>query len=274
VLGVTLWRDVSSAGLGKIPVIGMGTWEIGDVQNEGRTLEIQALRRGIELGMTMIDTAEMYGYGNAEKLVGQAIKGMRDGVFIVTKVSPHHFGYEDILSSCEGSIRRLGVEHIDLYLLHWPSRQVPIGETMKAMEELVSRGKIRYIGVSNFSVAQTLAAREALPRSEIACNEMRYSLTHRAIESELLPFCEKERLSVMAYSPLDTGKIPTSKVPRSLQDKYGMTPAQLMLNWVTQREAVVAIPKAAKVEHVEENAAAVGSRISADDYQVLSRMFD
>jgi diketogulonate reductase-like aldo/keto reductase len=258
----------------KIPVIGMGTWEIGDVQNEGRALEIQALRRGIELGITMIDTAEMYGYGNAEKLVGQAIKGMRDGVFIVTKVSPQHFGYEDVLSSCEASIRRLGVEHIDLYLLHWPSRQVPIGETMKAMEELVSRGKIRYIGVSNFSIAQTLAAREALPRSEIACNEVRYSLTHRAIESELLPFCEKERLTVMAYSPLDTGKIPTGKVPRSLLDKYGMTPAQLMLNWVTYREAVVAIPKAAKVEHVEEDAAAVSSRISADDYQALSRAFD
>ncbi|MDA4131540.1 MAG: aldo/keto reductase [Thaumarchaeota archaeon] len=258
----------------KIPVIGMGTWEIGDVQNEGRALEIQALHRGIELGMTMIDTAEMYGYGNAEKLVGQAIKGMRDQVFIVTKASPQHFGYEDLLSSCEGSIRRLGVEHIDLYLLHWPSRQVPIGETMKAMEELVSRGKIRYIGVSNFSITQTLAAREALPRSEIACNEVRYSLTHRTIESELLPFCEKEKLTVMAYSPLDTGKILTSKVPRSLLDKYGMTPAQLMLNWVTYREAVVAIPKAAKFEHVEENAAAVSSRISADDYQVLSRTFD
>jgi diketogulonate reductase-like aldo/keto reductase len=258
----------------KISVIGMGTWEIGDVQNEGRALEIKALRRGIELGMTTIDTAEMYGYGNAEKLVGQAIKGMRDGVFIVSKVSPQHFGYEDVLSSCEGSIRRLGVEHIDLYLLHWPSRQVPIGETMKAMEELVSRGKIRYIGVSNFSVAQTLAAREALPRSEIVCNEVRYSLTHRAIEAELLPFCEKERLTVMAYSPLDTGKVPTSKVPRSLLDKYGMKPAQLMLDWVTYKEAVVAIPKAAKVEHVEENAAAVSSRISADDYQVLSRTFD
>jgi diketogulonate reductase-like aldo/keto reductase len=217
----------------KIPVIGMGTWEMGDVQNEGRVLEIQALRRGIELGMTMIDTAEMYGQGNAEKLVGQATKGMRDEVFIVTKVSPEHFGYEDVLRSCEASIRRLEVEHIDLYLLHWPSHEVPIEETMKAMEELVSRGKIRYIGISNFSVAQTLKAREALPRSEVACNEVRYSLTHRAVESELVPFCEKEKLTVMAYSPLDTGKIPTKKVPGSLLDKYGMTPAQLMLNWVT-----------------------------------------
>jgi len=258
----------------KIPVVGMGTWEMGDVQNEGRALELQALRRGIELGMTMIDTAEMYGHGNAEKLVGQAIKGMRDEVFIVTKVSPEHFAYDDVLSSCEASIRRLGVEHIDVYLLHWPSHKVPIEETMKAMEELVSRGKTRYIGVSNFSVAQTLKAREALPRSEIVCNEVRYSLTHRAVESELLPFCERERVTVVAYSPLDTGKIPTRKVPRPLLDKYGMTPAQLMLNWVTHKEAVVAIPKASKVEHIEEDASAVSARISNDDYQALSRIFD
>lgn len=257
----------------KVPVIGMGTWEMGDVQNEGRILEIQALRRGIELGMTMIDTAEMYGRGNAEKLVGQATKGMRDEVFIITKVSPEHFGYEDVLRSCEASIRRLGVEHIDLYLLHWPSNKVPIEETMKAMEELVSRGKIRYIGISNFSVAQTLKAREALPRSEVACNEVRYSLTHRAVESELIPFCEREKLTVVAYSPLDTGKIPTKKVPSSLLEKYGMTPAQLMLNWVTYREAVVAIPKASTVGHVEEDAAAVSTRISGDDYQALSRTF-
>ncbi len=258
----------------KVPAVGMGTWEMGDVQNEGRTLELKALRRGIELGMTMIDTAEMYGHGNAEKLVGQAIKGNRDEVFIVTKVSPEHFGYEDVLRSCEASIRRLGVEHVDLYLLHWPSHKVPIEETMKAMEELVSRGKTRYIGVSNFSVAQTLKAREALPRSEIVCNEVRYSLTHRDIESELLPFCQRERLTVIAYSPLDTGKIPTSKIPQRLLDKYGMTPAQLMLNWVTYKEAVVAIPKASNVEHVEEDAAAVKSKISGDDYMTLSRLFD
>ena len=258
----------------KIPVIGMGTWEIGDVQSAGRVLEVQALRRGIELGMTLIDTAEMYGYGNAEKLVGEAIKGMRDEVFIVTKVSPEHFGYEDLLSSCEGSIRRLGVEHIDLYLLHWPSQQVPIEETMKAMEELVSHGKVRYVGVSNFSVAQTLKAREALPRSDIICNEVRYSLTHRAVESGLIPFCEREKLTVIAYSPLDVGKIPAGKIPRALLDKYGMAPAQLMLNWVTYREQVVAIPKASKVEHVEMNAAAASARISGEDYRALSRTFD
>jgi diketogulonate reductase-like aldo/keto reductase len=257
----------------KISVIGMGTWEMGDAQNEGRALEIQALRKGIELGMTMIDTAEVYGYGNAEKLVGQAIKGMRDEVFIATKVSPQHFGYEDVLSACESSIRRLGVEHVDLYQLHWPSHEVPIEETMKAMEELVSRGKIRYIGISNFSVTQTLKAREALPRSEIVSNQVRYSLTHRSIESELLPFCEKEKLTVIAYQPLDSGKLPISRIPQALLDKYDMTPAQLMLNWVTYRETVVAIPKASKIDHVEKNAAAVSARVSADDYRSLSRMF-
>ena len=258
----------------KIPVLGMGTWEIGDAHNEGRASETKALRRGIELGMSMIDTAEMYGYGNAEKLVGQATKGMRDKVFIISKVSPEHHGYEDVLSSCEASIRRLAVEHIDLYLLHWPSRQIPIEETMKAMEDLVSRGKIRYIGVSNFSVAQTTKAREALPRSEVVCNEVRYSLTHRAIESELLPFCEREKLTVIAYSPLDTGKVPAGRIQQALLDKYGMTPAQLMLNWVTYKESVVAIPKASTLEHIEENAASLKTRISADDYRALSQKFD
>jgi diketogulonate reductase-like aldo/keto reductase len=143
---------------------------------------------------------------------------------------------------------------------------------MKAMEELVSRGRIRYIGVSNFSVAQTEEAREALPRSELVSNQLEYSLTHRGIEADLLPFCEKEKITVIAYSPLDTGRLP-KKFPRALLDKYEMTVAQLMLNWVTYRESVIAIPKASRVEHVEEDAAAVEQRLSADDYKALSRMF-
>ncbi len=252
----------------------MGTWEVGDVQNEGRTLEIQAIRKGIELGMSLIDTAEIYGYGNAEKLVGDAVKDIRDEVFIASKVSAHHFGYDDVLNACESSIKRLGVEHIDLYQLHWPSSKVPIKETMRAMEELVSRGKIRYVGVSNFSVAQTLEAREALPRSEIVSNQVRYSLTHRSIESELLPFCEKEKLTIIAYQPLDSGRISQAKIPQAILDKYGMTPAQIMLNWVTYRDAVVAIPKASNPKHVEENATAIRARISGDDYRAISRKFE
>jgi diketogulonate reductase-like aldo/keto reductase len=266
-------RELGKSGE-KIPVIGMGTWEIGDVKDESRALEIQAVRKGIELGMTLIDTAEMYGSGNAERLVGEAVKEIRDDVFIATKVSPQHFAYEDVLNACESSIKRLGVKHIDLYQLHWPSNEVPIQKTMKAMEELVARGKIRYIGVSNFSTTQTSKAREALPRSEIVSNQVRYSLTHRSIESGLLPFCEKEKLTVIAYQPLDSGRVPASKIPQSLLDKYGMTPAQLMLNWVTYRDAVVAIPKASDLEHVEQNATAISPRISADDYKALSRRFE
>jgi diketogulonate reductase-like aldo/keto reductase len=143
---------------------------------------------------------------------------------------------------------------------------------MSAMEELVTRGKVRYIGVSNFSVDQTTKAREALPRSEIVCNELRYSLTNREIESDLLPFCEDEKITVIAYSPLDSGKIPSSKFPHSLLERYGMTPAQLMLNWVTYSDDVVAIPKASNVEHVEANAASVAKRLSADDYDTLSKL--
>lgn len=256
----------------KVPLIGMGTWLIGEAKDEARALEIQALRKGLDLGMTLIDTAEMYGRGNAEKLVGEAITGAGDDAFIATKVSPEHFRYDDVLKSCEASIRRLGVKQIDLYQLHWSNHQVRIGETMKAMEELVSRGKIRYIGVSNFSVAETQDAREALPRSEIASNQVRYSLTDHTIEPYLLPFCEKEKITVIAYSPLDTGRLPR-KIPQALLDKYGMTVAQLMLNWVTYRDYVIAIPKASSVEHVEENAHALDGRISGDDFKALSGMF-
>ena len=256
----------------KVPVIGMGTWQVGNAREEARVLEIQAIRRGLELGMTLIDTAEMYGGGNAEKLVGEAIRGAEEDAFIATKVSPEHFGYDAVLKSCEASIRRLGVKQIDLYQLHWPSYRVPIEETMKAMEELVSRGRIRYIGVSNFSVAQTLEAREALPRSELASNQVEYSLTRRSIERNLLPFCEKQKITVIAYSPLNTGRLPRN-IPQALLDKYGMTVAQLMLNWVTNKESVIAIPKASSAAHVEEDASSVEKRISADDYNALSRMF-
>jgi diketogulonate reductase-like aldo/keto reductase len=257
----------------KIPVVGMGTWEIGDSKEEARAREIQAIRNGVELGMSLIDTAEMYGYGDSERLIGEAIKDIRDDVFVATKASPEHFGYEALLRACEESLRRLDIKHIDLYQLHWPSYHAPIEETMRAMQELVSRGKIRYIGVSNFSVAQTKKARDSLPRSEIVSNQVRYSLTHRSVEAEVLPFCEKEKLTIIAYKPLDSGRLPLSRIPKAVLDKYGMTPAQLMLNWVTYNDAVLAIPKASNLKHVQENAEAVRSKISADDYNKLSKMF-
>jgi diketogulonate reductase-like aldo/keto reductase len=258
----------------RIAVIGMGTWAMGNSTGEKNKQEVEALRKGIELGMKFIDTAESYGGGRSEALVGRAIREVRDQVFLATKVSPEHLGYDDVLKSCEASIERLEVKHIDLYQLHWPNPRVPIQETMRAMEELVSQGKIRYIGVSNFSVEQTAEAQESLPRSEIASNQVRYSPSSREIESELLPFCEKEKISVIAYSPLDRGDIPTRRLPKELLKKYDMTPAQIILNWVTYRERVVAIPKASNIEHIEENARSVDVRLTETDYRALSKTFE
>jgi diketogulonate reductase-like aldo/keto reductase len=257
----------------RIPVIGMGTWGMGNSTGEKRKEELLALEKGIELGMRFIDTAEIYGNGKSETLVGEAIREIRDEVFLATKVSPDHFNYDDVLRSCEASLQRLEVKSVDLYQLHWPSPRIRIQETMRAMEELVSQGKVRYIGVSNFSVEQTIEAQESLPRSELVSNEVQYSITSREIESELIPFCEKDKITVIAYSPLDRGKIPLSKVPKELLDKYELTPAQIMLNWVTHREPVTAIPKAGRVAHVEENSKAVDVRLSDDDYQKLSKLF-
>lgn len=258
----------------RIPIIGMGTWAMGNSSGDLRREEVAALRRGIELGMTFIDTAEIYGHGRSETLVGEAIKDLRDEVFLATKVAPQHFRYNDVIKSCEESIERLGVKFVDLYQLHWPSPHIPINETMRAMEELISRGKTRYVGISNFSVEGTIQAQEALPRSELVSNQVRYSITYRSIESDILPFCDREKLTVIAYSPLDTGNIPISRIPKTMLEKYEMTPAQLMLNWVTYPEPVVTIPKASKVTHVEENASAVDIRISEDDYRALSRRFE
>ena len=258
----------------RIPVIGMGTWAMGNNTGEKNQEEVEALEKGIELGMRFIDTAEAYGGGRSETLVGRAIRDVRDQVFLATKVSPEHFGYDDVMRSCEASIERLGVKYIDLYQLHWPNPRVPIQETLRAMDDLVSQGKVRYIGVSNFSVEQTAEAQESLPRSEIVSNQVRYSPSSREIESELLPFCEKEKITVIAYSPLDKGDIPTGRLPNELLKKYDMTAAQIVLNWVTYRERVMAIPKASSIEHIKENAESVDVRLTQTDYQALSRAFE
>jgi diketogulonate reductase-like aldo/keto reductase len=252
----------------------MGTWTMGNSTGERNTEELEALKRGIELGTGFIDTAESYGKGRSETLVGRAIRDVRDQVFLATKVSPEHFGYDDVLKSCTASLERLEVKYIDLYQLHWPNSRVPIKETMKAMEELVSEGKVRYIGVSNFSAEELTEAQASLPRSEIVSNQVRYSPGSREIESELLPFCEGEKVTVIAYSPLDRGDIPVDKIPERLLKRYEMTAAQAVLNWVTYREGVVAIPKASNLKHVEENADSLNVRLNDTDYQTLSKAFE
>jgi len=252
----------------------MGTWAMGNHSSgTERSREIEALRRGLDLGMSLLDTAEMYGYGESERLVGEAIVDRRDSAFIATKVAPEHFHYDDTIRSCQSSLEMLSVKTIDLYQLHWPNPRIPIKETMRAMEQLVALGKIRYIGVSNFSVEQTMEAQESLSKNEIVSNQLRYSLTSRSIEGALLPYCEKEKITVIAYSPLDKGRLPQTRIPKGMLTRYGATAAQLMLSWVAHKKEVIAIPKAGRLEHVEENADASDLRISDDDYAQLSKIF-
>jgi len=254
----------------KISTIGMGTWRIGSYHSqEEKAEQIRAIRRGIDLGINLIDTAEMYGDGRSERLIAEAISGSRDSVFIATKVWPDHLRHDDVIAACDQSLQRLGVRSVDLYQVHWPNPSVPMRETMSAMEELVRAGKTRYVGVSNFSTLQVEEAREALSRSELVSNQVEYSVANRSAEKDVLPYCKKEGLTLIAYSPLARGAIPESLIPAPLRQRYGMTPVQIMLNWVTRDDAVVAIPKAARLSHVEENAASVSVRFSRSDYDLV-----
>jgi diketogulonate reductase-like aldo/keto reductase len=254
----------------RVSVIGMGAWGMGLLKNsEAWTRELRSLRRGMELGVTLIDTAEIYSSGRSEELVGEAVKGHREEVLLATKVAPPHLDHDAVIKACNKSLRRLGTTYIDLYQVHWPDPSVSIKETMSAMEKLVQEGKVRYIGVSNFGVAETTDARAALGRNEITSNQVEYSLTNRYVEPEILPYCSREGITLIAYSPLAHGRITTS-VQESLLGRYKMTPAQIMLNWVTRNECVVAIPKASDVAHMEENAASVSARFDPKDYELLS----
>ena len=237
--------------------------------SEERAKEVRALRRGVELGITLIDTAEVYTAGRSEEMVGEAIREIRKDVFIATKVSPGHLHYDDVIKSCRASLKRLGTSYVDLYQVHWPNPRIPIKETMTAMEKLVDEGAIRFVGVSNFSVSETEEAMNSMSRNEVVSNQVEYSLTNRYVEPEILPYCAKEKVTLVAYSPLAEGKIAES-LPSAVLRKYHMTPAQVMLNWVTRHEQVVAIPKAAGVAHMEENASSVSVRFDPAEYDQVA----
>jgi diketogulonate reductase-like aldo/keto reductase len=255
----------------QVSTVGMGTWRIGSYRtSEERKGQVQALRKGVELGINLIDTAEMYSSGRSEEVVGEAIKGLRKEVFVASKVSPDNLHHDDVIKSCRASLARLGTTYIDLYQVHWPNPKVPIRETMAAMEELVRDGAIRYIGVSNFSVAETEEAGRTLARYEIVSNQVEYSMGNRLVEADILPYCVKEKMTLIAYSPLARGQIAGS-LPGSILQKYRMTPAQVMLNWVTRNDQVVAIPKAVSIPHLEENASSVSVRFTAAEYDQLNR---
>src|SRR6266481_6310427 len=193
-----------------IPEVGMGTWGMGGGMRADSSRDsesIDALKLGLELGMTLVDTAEMYGAGHSEEVVSRALEDWRKPVFVASKVSPSHFGYDDILRSAKRSLERLRMKQMDLYQLHWPNPRVPIVETMKAMEKLVRDGMARYIGVSNFSVDQMREAQAALSKEAIVSNQVEYSPVDRGVEEEILPYCEREKLTLIAYSPLGQGRV-------------------------------------------------------------------
>jgi diketogulonate reductase-like aldo/keto reductase len=259
-----------------VPVIGQGTWMIeGDAAKERRAIE--TLRLGLDLGMTHIDTAEMYGSGRAEELVGEAIAGRRDQVFLASKVLPQNASYEGTIAACERSLRRLRTTWLDLYMLHWPGNH-PIGETMRALERLVESGKIRYFGVSNFDVEELQEAEKSLSGGKISCNQVLYHLKERGIERRLIPYCTERGIPVVAYSPFGQRAFPGPNTPggrvlAAIGTRHDRTPRQVALNWVTRDANVFTIPKTARPDRVRENAGGAGWELTPDDLAEIDHAF-
>ena len=259
----------------------MGTWGMGGgmrADSSGDSESIEALKLGLELGMTLVDTAEMYGAGHSEEVVSRALEDWRKPVFVASKVSPSHFGYDDILRSAKRSLERLRMKQMDLYQLHWPNPRIPIAETMKAMEKLVKDGVVRNIGVSNFSVVQMKEAQTALSREEIVSNQVEYSLVDRAVEEEILPYCQRANITLIAYSPLGQSRIAKGrggpfKIIDEIATRLGKSRSQVALNWLLWHKSVVVIPKASDKKHVVENAAVSGWKLSTRDFQEIDKAF-
>lgn len=252
---------------GTIPVLGLGTWMMGERKRDAAA-EIAALRLGLDLGMSLIDTAEMYGQGGAEAIVREAIAGRRDRVFLVSKVLPQNASRHGTVRACEASLERLGTDRLDLYLLHWQGGH-PVAETIEAFEALKGAGKILRWGVSNFD-ARAMAA---LRGGAVAANQVLYNLSRRGIEWDLLPWCRAHGIPVMAYSPIEQGRLLGNRTLQALAKARGSSAAQIALAWVLSREGVVAIPKAGQLAHVRENRAALDIALSDQEQAALDKAF-
>jgi diketogulonate reductase-like aldo/keto reductase len=260
----------------RMPVLGQGTWNMGEDRSARRD-EVAALRLGLDLGMTLIDTAEMYGEGGAEEVVGEAMAGRRDEVFLVSKVYPHHADRRGVQAACERSLQRLRTERIDLYLLHWRGK-VPLAETLEAFVRLREQGKIRDFGVSNFDLDDMVEATTLAGGELVAADQVLYNLSRRGIEWELLPWCRERRISVMAYSPLESvyGEQPGllgNPQLAAVARRHGVTPAQVALAWLLRQDGVAVIPKAVRPQHVRENRAALDLVLTAEDLAQLDAGF-
>jgi diketogulonate reductase-like aldo/keto reductase len=264
-------KELGNTGV-MVPVIGTGVWRYSG--------GVEPLRQGVASGASLIDTAEAYG---TEDVVGAAVKEIRDQVFIATKVSGDHLGYDDVLRAAEASLRRLRIDRIDLYQLHWPSARVPIGETMRAMETLADRKLIRFIGVSNFSLAEMRAAQAALQNHALVANQVLYNLERRTIEADLLPYCQAQQITIIAFTPLASGRLARHTQypanPRGMQALATIgatlqkTMGQVALNWCTSHTNVIAIPKSNSAARVVENCGAAGWRLTPDQVKALDDAF-
>ena len=255
-----------------VPALGQGTWNMGEDRRRRRA-EIAALNLGLDLGMRLIDTAEMYADGGAEKIVGAAIAGRRDEVFLVSKVLPEHATRRGTIAACERSLKRLDTDRIDLYLLHWREQEVELAEVLEAFTALVRAGNIRHWGVSNFDVEEMQELVRLPGGQAVAADQVMYNLNRRGIEHDLLPWCRRRRIPVMAYSPLDEGRLVRSLDLKRIAQQLGATPSQVALAWLLRQNNVIAIPKSASEAHVRENFAALDLRLGKQDLAALDRAF-
>lgn len=260
------------------PALGLGTWRMGESAAR-RAPEVAALRQAFELGYRLVDTAEMYGDGGAEQVVGAALAGAvrageveRDDVIVVSKAYPCHASRDGLLRACEASLRRLGLDRLDLYLLHWRG-DVPLAETVAGMEQLQQRGWIRRWGVSNFDLADLLELDAVAGGRACSCNQVYYSLSERGPEFDLLPWQRCRQMPLMAYSPIDQGALADHPSLHAVAQRHAATPTQVALAWMLAQDNVIAIPKAVQPLHLRHNWQAAGLKLSADDFAVLDRVF-
>lgn len=254
-----------------VPVLGQGTWGMGETP-ERRQEEIAALRFGLDLGLTLIDTAEMYGEGGAEEVVGEAIEGRRDEVYLVSKVYPFNASRSGTVAACERSLKRLRTDRLDLYLLHWRG-DYPLSETVEAFDALKEAGAIRDWGVSNFDLPD-MEELVTVPNGEqVATDQVLYNLYHREVETALLPWCLKRHIPIMAYSPIEQGRMLDDPLLKEIASHHGITPAQAALAWLLQKQEVIVIAKASKVEHVRQNREALDVHLTIRDLEALDQAY-
>jgi diketogulonate reductase-like aldo/keto reductase len=254
-----------------IPVLGMGTWQMGE-NTRNRQNEIDALRHGLDLGFSLIDTAEMYGEGGAEEVIAQAITNRRASVFLVSKVYPHNASKRGVIAACERSLRRLKTDYLDLYLLHWRG-SVPLAETLEAFQALQQAGKISSYGVSNFNVGDMEEASQLKGGNAIATNQVLYNLMRRGIEWDLLPWCRQQGIPIMAYSPIEQGRLLKHGTLNTIAQERGVSAAQVAIAWLLHQDNVIVIPKSSRIDHVEQNYAALNLKLSDDELTALDAAF-